>query len=127
LCASLLARAGGAGLATVLARAGGAGLATVGLALPGDATLGAQNIARMSLKGGAQGIAVPPGHPGLSGAVGLTRGAGVEAGTAAVYNSIAGVGRETIELGLTGPRIATSVAGLSAKTLTHAGADSSVG
>lgn len=72
----------------------------------------------MALKGAAQGIPVPPGNPGLSGATGQLRSIAVQGVVSAGYNAIAGVGAEPIELGLgAAGTIATPVAQLSAETL----------
>jgi hypothetical protein len=72
----------------------------------------------MVLKGGAQGIPVPPGNPGFSGAAGQAKGAGLSFLVQAGYNAVRGVGQEVIELGITdaGP-IVTPVAQLTTEDL----------
>lgn len=55
-------------------------------------------VAPMALKGAGQGIPGLP--PTFNPVVGLTRNAAVGAAVSAGYNVIAGVGQETLELGL---------------------------
>jgi RHS repeat-associated protein len=55
------------------------GLVNLGLFISGDTTPTVAQLAAIPLKGAAQGIPVPPGNPGLSGAVGQVRGLGVRA------------------------------------------------
>jgi hypothetical protein len=63
---------------------------------------------------------MPPGNPGWSGAVGQLRGMAVQTAVAGTYNAIAGVGQETIELGITASgMVATAVAQLGAETLSN--------
>ncbi len=96
------------------------GLVNLGLFISGDVTPSAAQIASIPLKGAAQGIPVPPGNPGLSGAVGQLRSLGVQAAVGAGYNAIAGVGAEPIELGITAAgTVATPVAQLSTETLSN--------
>ena len=96
------------------------GLANLALFISGSATPTASQLASIPLKGAAQGIPVPPGNPGLSGAVGQIRGLAVQTAVTAGYNAIAGVGQETIELGITtAGTVATPVAQLSAETLSN--------
>jgi hypothetical protein len=88
------------------------GLINLGRMVFGSATPTTSSIASTVLKGGTQGI------PGLSGAVGQARGAASQFAVGAGYNAIAGVGQETLELGITASgQIATSAAQLSAETL----------
>jgi hypothetical protein len=96
------------------------GLVNLGLFISGDVTPSAAQIASIPLKGAAQGIPMPPGNPGLSGAVGQLRGLGVQAAVGAGYNAIARVGAETIELGITAAgTVAAPVAQLSTETLSN--------
>jgi hypothetical protein len=77
-------------------------------------------LASITLKGAAQGIPVPPGNPGLSGATGQLRSVVVQGAVSGAYNTFAGVGAETIELGITAAgTVATPVAQLSTQTLTN--------
>jgi hypothetical protein len=93
------------------------GLANLGLLAFGTRTPGATDVVGILSKGGAQGIPVPPGNPGWSGAAGQLRGAAVQGTVAATYNAIAGVGQETIELGITASgTIATPAAQLASTT-----------
>ncbi len=96
------------------------GLVNLGLFISGDATPTAGQLASVPLKGAAQGIPVPPGDPGLSGAVGQLRGMAVQSAVAGTYNAIAGVGQETIELGITATgTVATPVAQLGTQSLSN--------
>jgi hypothetical protein len=96
------------------------GLVNLGLFVSGKKTPTAGQLATIPLRGAAQGIPVPPGHPGLSGVMGQLRGLGVQSAVAGTYNAIAGVGAETIELGITATgTVATPVAQLGAETLSN--------
>ncbi len=107
-------------LANLLGGNSVSGLVNLGLFISGDATPTAAQLASIPLKGAAQGIPVPPGNPGLSGAVGQLRGMAVQGAVAGTYNAIAGVGQETIELGITASgTVATPVAQLGAETLSN--------
>jgi RHS repeat-associated protein len=95
-------------------------LTNLGLFVFGGATPSAANFASMALKGAAQGIPVPPGNPGLSGATGQLRSIGVQAAVGAGYNAITGAGAEPIELGLgAAGTVATPVAQLGSETLSN--------
>jgi RHS repeat-associated protein len=107
-------------LANLLGGNSVSGLVNLGLFISGDATPTIAQLASIPLKGAAQGIPVPPGNPGLSGAVGQVRGLAVQSAVAGSYNAIAGVGQETIELGITASgTVATPVAQLGAETLSN--------
>jgi hypothetical protein len=94
------------------------GLVNLGLFISGNKTPTPAQLAAIPLKGAAQGIPVPPGLSGRSGAVGQLRGMAVQSAVAGTYNAIAGVGQETIELGITASgTVATPVAQLGAETL----------
>lgn len=94
------------------------GLANLYLFVSGDKAPTAGQLAAIPLKGAAQGIPVPPGSPGLSGAVGQARAAVVQGVVTAGFNAVAGVGAQPIELGITASaKIATSVAPLTTQTL----------
>ncbi len=96
------------------------GLVNLGLFVSGSKTPTVSQLASIPLKGAAQGIPVPPGNPGLSGAVGQIRGMAVQGAVSGAYNSIAGVGAAPIELGITAAgTVATPVAQLSTQTLTN--------
>jgi hypothetical protein len=96
------------------------GLVNLGLFVFGAKIPTASQLASIPLKGAAQGIPVPPGKPGLSGAMGQVRGLAVQGAVSGVYNAFAGVGAEPIELGITATgTIATPVAQLGAQTLTN--------
>ena len=95
-------------------------LVNLGLAVSGNGSLSNADVGKILLKGGAQGVPVPPGNPGLSGAAGQLRSLGVQNAVAAGYNAIAGVGAQPIELGITASgTIATEVGRLSASALTN--------
>ncbi len=96
------------------------GLVNLGLFVSGNKTPTVAQLAAIPLKGAAQGIPVPPGNPGLSGAVGQLRSLGVQSVTAGAYNAFTGAGAETIELGITATgTVATPVAQLGAETLSN--------
>jgi RHS repeat-associated protein len=96
------------------------GLVNLGLFISGDSTPTTSQLAGVALKGAAQGIPVPPGNPGLSGAVGQVRGLAVQGAVSAAYNAITGVGAEPIELGITAAgTIATPAVQLGAETLSN--------
>ena len=96
------------------------GLVNLGLFVSGSKTPTASQLASIPLKGAAQGIPVPPGNPGLSGAVGQVRSIAVQGAFSGAYNAIAGVGAEPIELGITATgTVATPVAQLGAETLSN--------
>lgn len=77
-------------------------------------------VASMAIKGAGQGI---PGLPRtFNPIVGPIRAAGVGATLSAGYNVIAGVGQETLELGVTGAKVATVVAPLTSTALQTAAA-----
>jgi RHS repeat-associated protein len=100
------------------------GLVNLGLFVSGNKTPTRQQLASLPLKGAAQGIPVPPGNPGLSGATGRVRSIVVQAAVAGAYNTIAGVGAEPIDLGITAAGtvatpVATSTAQLGTQTLTN--------
>ncbi|HXN21295.1 MAG TPA: hypothetical protein VOA41_00970 [Candidatus Dormibacteraeota bacterium] len=64
-------------------------------------------------KGTAQGIPIPGAGPGVRGMVGPVRNAAVGAAVSAGYNAIAGVGQETLELGISASgKVATVAAPL---------------
>jgi hypothetical protein len=72
----------------------------------------------MTLKGVAQGIPIPGAAPGVCGIVGPVRNAAVGAAVSAGYNVIAGVGQETLELGISASApVATVAAPLASTTL----------
>jgi RHS repeat-associated protein len=105
------------------------GLINLGLYVGGQKAPGAEDLAKIPLKGVGQGIPLPPGPPSTGrtiwgGATGLARNKAVEAGATAAYNGLRGVGQETIELGISSS-VGSSVAGLSAKAA--AGAATAVG
>ena len=109
-------------LANLFAGNSVSGLVNLGLFISGDKTPTAAQLAAIPLKGAAQGIPIPPelGHPGLSGAVGQVRSLAIQGAVAGSYNVIAGVGQETIELGITASEmVATPVAQLSTTTLSN--------
>jgi RHS repeat-associated protein len=95
-------------------------LVNLGLFVSGDKTPTSAQLASISLKGMAQGIPVPPGNPGLSGATGQLRSLAVQSAVASAYNAFAGVGQETIELGITATgTVATPAVQLGTQTLTN--------
>ena len=73
------------------------------------------DIASIILSGGGQGL--PGGGPGFKGAGGIASDAIVGGAVSAGYNAIAGVGQQTLELGISASTVATPVAQLSAETL----------
>ena len=95
-----------------------ADLANLVLDVWGGATPTAAQLGSLLLNGGAQGVPVPPGHPGLEGATGQLTSTAVKGVVSSAFNAVAGVGAEPIELGITAAGTsATSVSGLSAAGL----------
>jgi hypothetical protein len=81
----------------------------------GNQTPTGGDIASVILSGGGQGL--PGGGPGFKGAGGIASDAIVGGAVSAGYNAIAGVGQQTLELGISASTVATPVAQLSAETL----------
>jgi|SRR5271170_5702082 hypothetical protein len=93
-------------------------LVNLGQSVFGNGTPTSGDIASTILSGGGQGL--PGGGPGFKGVAGQASDAIVGGAVSAGYGAIAGVGQETIELGITAAgTVATPVAQLSAQTLTN--------
>ena len=92
------------------------GLVDLGQTIFGSKTPTAGDVATVVLSGGGQGL--PGGGPGFKGVAGQASDAIVGGAVAGSYNAMAGVGGETIELGITATgTVATPIAQLSAQTL----------
>ncbi len=72
----------------------------------------ARQVASMALKGVGQGIPNLPGGLPVTGPVAPLRNAAAGAAISAGYNVVAGVGQETLELGISGSNVATTAAPL---------------
>ncbi len=95
-------------------------LAKIGTDIFGGTAPDARQVASMAIKGAGQGIPGLP--PTFNPVVGPARNAAVGAAVSAGYNVIAGVGQETLELGLAGSKVATAAAPLASTTLQTAAA-----
>ena len=95
-------------------------LAKIGTDIFGNTTPTGSQVASMAIKGAGQGIPGLP--PTFNPVVGPARNAAVGAAVSAGYNVIAGVGQETLELGLTTGNVATAAAPLASTTLQTAAA-----
>ena len=93
-------------------------LAKIGTDVFGNTAPTAPQVASMALKGAGQGLPIPNAGPGVRGLVGPARNAAVGTAVSAGYNVIAGVGQETLELGISASgNVATAVAPLASTTL----------
>jgi RHS repeat-associated protein len=98
----------------------------IGTDIFGGTTPTGSQVAGMALKGAAQGIPIPGDFP-VKGVVGTVRSAGVQAAVGAGYNVLAGVGQETLELGLTTGKVATVAVPLASTALQTAASAVAIG
>jgi RHS repeat-associated protein len=92
-------------------------LAKIGTDVFDGTTPTGTQIASMALKGAGQGIPNLPGGFPVRGVTGTVRAAGIQAAVAVGYNTIAGVGQETLELGVSVSKVATVATPLASTTL----------